>query len=147
MTDQIEAKAKDYIDKIDSLGGVISAIESGYVQGEIQKAAYKYEKEIENGSRIIVGMNKFKVEEKTTPTLLKINEKAQEEQIKFLNSVKEKRNDTAVAEKLTSLKNAAKGSYNLMPFIMGAVREYATIGEICDSLRDVFGEYKENVII
>jgi len=147
MTDQIEAKAKDYIDKIDSLGGVISAIESGYVQGEIQNAAYEYEKEIENGSRIIVGMNKFKVEEETTPSLLKINEKAQEEQIKFLNSVKVKRNNGSVAEKLTSLKNAAKGNDNLMPFIMGAVREYATIGEICDSLRDIFGEYKENVII
>ncbi len=147
MTDLIERKAKEYIEKIDSLGGMIPAIEAGYVQGEIQKAAYDYEKEIENGDRIIVGVNKFQSKEQSKPELLKINEKIQEEQIKFLKSVKEKRNNNIVDEKLVALKKAAQSDDNLIPFIIDAVRVYASVGEICDSLRDVFGEYKENVII
>jgi len=147
MTDQIERKAKEYIEKIDSLGGVIPAIESGYIQGEIQKAAYDYEKEIEDGSRIIIGVNKFTVDEDSKPELLKINEKIQEEQIKFLTSVKEKRENNVVVEKLSALKKAAQSDDNLIPFIVEAVKVYASIGEICDSLRDVFGEYKENIII
>lgn len=147
MTDLIERKAKEYIEKIDSLGGMIPAIEAGYVQGEIQKAAYDYEKEIENGNRIIVGVNKFQSKEQSKPELLKINEKIQEEQIKFLKSVKEKRNNNIVDEKLVALKKAAQSDANLIPFIIDAVRVYASVGEICDSLRDVFGEYKENVII
>jgi len=147
MTNQIENKAKKYIDKIDSLGGVISAIESGYIQGEIQKAAYEYEKEIESGEKIIVGVNKFTEAEKTKPELLKMNEKIQEEQINFLSSVKMKRNNDAVDISLKKLSDTAKGNDNLLPFIIDCVKEYATIGEICDSLREVFGEYKENVII
>ncbi len=147
MTDQIESKSKEYIDKIDSLGGMIHAIESGYVQSEIQKAAYDYEKEIENGSRVIVGVNNFTVDENSKPELLKINEKVQEEQIKFLASVKEKRDNKAVDESLTALKKAAQGDDNLIPLIIDAVKVYASIGEICDTLRDVFGEYKENIII
>ena len=147
MTDQIEKKAKGYIDKIDSIGGIISAIESGYVQGEIQKAAYDYEKEIENGSRIIVGMNEFKTKEDSKPELLKINEKIQEEQINFLSSIKEKRDANTVNEKLFAIKKAAQGDDNLIPYIIDAVKVYVSIGEICDSLRGVFGEYKENVII
>jgi len=126
---------------------MIPAIEAGYVQGEIQKAAYDYEKEIENGDRIIVGVNKFQSKEQSKPELLKINEKVQEEQIKFLKSVKEKRNNNIVDEKLVALKKAAHSDDNLIPFIIDAVRVYASVGEICDSLRDVFGEYKENVII
>ena len=147
LTDQIEQKAKGYINKIDSMGGMVSAIESGYVQTEIQKAAYEYEKEIENGEKIVVGVNKFEVEEKTKPELLKINEKIQDEQIKHLKSIKAKRNINDVKEKLSSLKKAAEGKENLMPYIIEAVKVYASIGEICDSLRGVFGEYQENVII
>ena len=147
MTDQIERKAKEYIEKIDSLGGVIPAIETGYIQGEIQQAAYDYEKEIEDGSRIIVGVNKFTVDEVAKPELLKINEKVQKDQIKFLTSIKEKRDNNAVDEKLSALKKAAQSDDNLMPFIIDSVKVYTSIGEICDSLRDVFGEYKENVII
>ncbi|MCH7827128.1 MAG: methylmalonyl-CoA mutase, partial [Bacteroidetes bacterium] len=147
MTDQIERKAKEYIEKIDSLGGVIPAIETGYIQGEIQKAAYDYEKEIEDGSRIIVGVNKFTVDEVAKPELLKINEKVQKDQIKFLTSIKEKRDNNAVDEKLSALKKAAQSDDNLMPFIIDSVKVYTSIGEICDTLRDVFGEYKENVII
>jgi len=147
LTNEIEKKAKEYIDKIDSLGGVINSIESGYIQSEIQKAAYEYEKEIETGERIIVGVNKYSEKENSKPELLKLNEKIQEEQIKFLSTVKKKRNKDAVDKSLKNLLTAAKGDDNLLPFIIECVKEYTTIGEICDSLREVFGEYKENVII
>ena len=147
LTNEIEKKAKEYIDKIDSLGGVINSIESGYIQSEIQKAAYEYEKEIETGERIIVGVNKYSEKENSKPELLKLNEKIQEEQIKFLSTVKKKRNKDAVDKSLKNLLTAAKWDDNLLPFIIECVKEYTTIGEICDSLREVFGEYKENVII
>ncbi|HEY6435992.1 MAG TPA: methylmalonyl-CoA mutase family protein, partial [Ignavibacteriaceae bacterium] len=147
MTDLIEKEAADYIDKIDSLGGMAEAIESGFVQTEIQKSAYKYEMEIEENERIIVGVNKYQVEETEHKDLLKIDIKVQEEQIKFLKKIRSQRNNAEVNKKLTALKNAAEGTENLMPFILDAVRAYASIGEICNSMRSVFGEYKENVVM
>lgn len=147
MTDQIEKEAIAYIEKIDAMGGVIPAIEAGYIQGEIQKAAYKYEMEVEAGERIVVGVNKFQMKEDSKKDLLKIDMKVQEEQIKFLNSVRAQRNNELVKEKLTYLKTAAEGDANLMPYILDAVRVYAGVGEICNTLRGVFGEYRENVFI
>ncbi len=147
MTDQIENEAMDYISKIDSLGGMINAIESGYVQKEIQDSAYKYEREIESGERIIVGVNKFKSEEDQKPELLKIDEKVQAEQIKFLKKVRAERDNKKVKETLNNLKSAAEGGENLMPFIIDAVKAYASVGEICNTMRDVFGEYHEHVIL
>ncbi|MFI5237537.1 MAG: methylmalonyl-CoA mutase family protein, partial [Ignavibacteriales bacterium] len=147
MTDLIEKEAADYIDKIDSLGGMAEAIESGFVQTEIQKSAYKYEMEIEENERIIVGVNKYQVEETEHKDLLKIDIKVQEEQIKFLKKIRSQRNNAEVNKKLSALKNAAEGTENLMPFILDAVRAYASIGEICNSMRSVFGEYKENVVM
>lgn len=147
MTDRIEREAVEYIGKIDSLGGMISAIEAGYVQGEIQNASYKFEKEIESGNRIIVGINKFKSNGDVPPELLRIDIKVQEEQIKFLNKVRGQRNNTEVDEKLNALKIAAAGEENLMPFILDAVKSYASVGEICNIMRSVFGEYKETVVI
>lgn len=144
LTDQIEKESEDYINKIESLGGVINAIEIGYIQSEIQNAAYQYEKEIESGERIIVGVNKFQVKENIPPEILKIDLKVQEEQIKFLNKVKNERDNFLVKNKLSELKNACKEDNNLMPFILDAVRAYATVGEICDVMREVFGEYKES---
>jgi methylmalonyl-CoA mutase N-terminal domain/subunit len=128
------------------MGGMIPAIESGYVQTEIQNAAYKHEKEVESGERIIVGVNKFKTEEEEYKNLLKIDLKVQEEQIKFLSKIKAERNSDAVKEKLSLFKNAAQGNENLMPYILDCVKAYASIGEICDTLRNVFGEYKERNI-
>ena len=147
MTDRIENEANDYIKKIDSLGGMITAIENGFVQGEIQKAAYKYEKEIESGERIIVGVNKFKINEEQKPELLKLDPKIQEEQIRFLNKIKNERNNVDIKDKLEKLENSAREDINLMPLILDAVKSYASVGEICNSLRKVFGEYKETIVI
>ncbi len=147
ITDQIEKEAEEYIAKIDSLGGMIEAIEIGYVQSQIQEAAYKFEKELEAEERIVVGVNKFKVEEDDFKDLLRINMKVQEEQVKFLNKVKAERNNELVEEKLSALKNAAQGNDNLMPYILDAVRVYASVGEICNTMRVIFGEYKEHVVI
>jgi methylmalonyl-CoA mutase, N-terminal domain len=147
MTDQIEKEAEEYINKIDSLGGMIAAIEAGYVQTEIQNASYKFEKEVESGDRIIVGRNKFQVKEDEQPELLRIDFKVQEEQIKFLYKVRSERNNPEVEQKLDELKAAAKGENNLMPYIIAAVRSYASVGEICNTLRAIYGEYKETVVI
>lgn len=147
LTDQIEKDAEDYINKIDAMGGVINAIESGYIQTEIQKSAYRYQQEVEKGERIIVGVNKFKVEEPEPKDLLKIDEKVQKDQIEFLNKVRAERNNEEVKQKLEALKSAAKTDVNLIPYIIDAVKVYASIGEICNVMRDVFGEYKEQVII
>jgi len=147
MTDLIEKEAKEYIDKIDALGGMAEAIETGFVQKEIQKSAYKYEMEIEEKERIIVGVNKYQVKEPEHKDLLKINMKVQEEQIKFLKKIRSKRNNDEVKKTLEALKKAAEGNDNLMPYILEAVKAYVSIGEICNTMRTVFGEYKEHVVI
>lgn len=147
LTDQIEKEAEEYINKIDAMGGVTNAIEAGYIQTEIQKSAYRYQQEVEKGERIIVGVNKFKIDEPEPTDLLKIDEKVQKDQIEFLNKIRFQRNKDEVKNKLAELKSAAQSDNNLMPFILEAVKVYASIGEICNTLRDVFGEYKEHVII
>jgi methylmalonyl-CoA mutase N-terminal domain/subunit len=147
MTDQIEKQAEDYINRIDSLGGMIAAIENGYVQLEIQKAAYNFEKEVESGKRIIVGLNKFQIEEDEEPELLKIDMKVQEEQIKFLKKVRKERDQHKVDKALNDLKKVADTDENLIPYIINAVKSYASVGEICNAMRTVFGEYKETVVI
>lgn len=147
MTDKIEKEAEDYIKKIDSMGGVIEAIEAGYIHSEIQNAAYKFEKKLEAGEIIVVGVNKFHVNEKNQTDLLKIDIKVQEEQIKFLNKIKSERNSSEVNNKLLKLKKASQDNSNLMPYILDAVKVYASVGEICNTMREVFGEYKEHVVI
>ena len=147
MTDQIENEAEEYLGKIDALGGMVRAIECGFVQKEIQDAAYKYEREIENGDRVIVGVNKFQVKEDQKPELLKIDERVQEEQIKFLQKIRTERDNKKVKQTLSALGNAAKGDENLIPFIVNAVKAYASVGEICNVLREVFGEYKETIVV
>ncbi|MBK9099408.1 MAG: methylmalonyl-CoA mutase family protein [bacterium] len=147
MTDLIEKEADEYIDKIDSMGGMTEAIDAGFVQNEIQKSAYKYEMEIEENERIIVGVNKYQIKEPEHKDLLKIDMKVQDEQIKFLKQIRSKRNNDEVRQKLEALRKAAEGKDNLMPFILDAVKVYASIGEICNTMRGVFGEYKEHVVI
>jgi len=147
LTDQIENEAQVYLSRIEAMGGVINAIESGFIQNEIQKSAYKYNQQVERGEKIIVGVNKFNSDEASPNNLLKINERVQQEQIASLNEIKTKRNNEEVKDKLRNLKEAAQTDINLMSFILEAVKVYASIGEICNTLRDVFGEYKENVVI
>ncbi len=141
LTDEIEAAAMMYIDKIDVMGGSVNAIENGYIQQEIANASYEYQKEVENGERIIVGVNKFTQKEEGMEDVFNIDESIRTIQIEKLIKLKAERNNEAVAKALLNLKNAAGGNENLMPFILLAVEEYATLGEIANCLREVFGEY------
>lgn len=147
LTDQIESEAEKYIIKIDNIGGMVAAIEAGYVQSEIQNAAFKFEKELEAGNKIVVGVNKFKTDEKPHENLLTIDLSVQKNQIKFLHEIKSQRSNSDVKNKLDSLKKAASGSDNLLPYILDAVKCYASIGEISNALRSIFGEYKEKVVL
>lgn len=143
LTDELEAEAADYIEKVEALGGVIPAIEQGWIQRQIEEAAYRFGQEVERGERIIVGVNKFTSEAETPIELLKIDENVEKDQLRKLKEVKESRDNALVKQHLKAIADAARGTDNLMPFILDAVRAYASIGEICDSLRSVFGEYKE----
>ncbi|SHF09300.1 methylmalonyl-CoA mutase [Thermoanaerobacter uzonensis DSM 18761] len=147
LTDEIEKRAFEYIKKIDELGGAARAIDLGYIQKEIQESAYRYQKEIESGERVIVGLNKFQIEEEPPKGLLKVNPAVEELQKQKIAKVKEMRNNTSVKKTLEALKKAAEGDDNLMPWILDAVREYATLGEITDVLRSIFGEYQQQIIL
>ncbi|MFA5515166.1 MAG: methylmalonyl-CoA mutase family protein [Desulfuromonadales bacterium] len=147
LTDQIEAKAWEYIDKIDELGGAAEAISRGFQQKEIQDSAYAYQKSIESKDLIIVGVNQFTVKEAPPKDLLRIKPEVEIAQKQGLAAVKAGRDQTAVQAKLAALKQAAQGSDNLMPCILDAVKAYASLGEICNTLRDVFGEHQETVVL
>ncbi|MGI6144247.1 MAG: methylmalonyl-CoA mutase family protein [Clostridia bacterium] len=143
LTLEIEERVNAYIKKIDAMGGAVRAIENGYIQKEIADSAYTYQKEIEAGKRIVVGVNKFQEEEETTMEgLLRVDPAVGEEQVKRLLKLKESRDNVAVQNKLADLRKAAQGEENLMPYILEAVRLYATEGEICNVLREVFGKYR-----
>lgn len=146
-TKEIEDKAMEYINKIDEIGGAPRAIDLGYIQKEIGDSAYKYQMEIESLDRIVVGVNKYQVEEEAPKGLLKVDPIVGEMQKKKIEDVKAVRNNEAVKEKLESLRKACEGTENVMPFILAAVREYATLGEICGVMREVFGEYEQAVLL
>ena len=146
-TKEIEEKAMEYITKIDQLGGAARAIDLGYIQKEISDSAYQYQMEIESLDRIVVGVNKYQVEEEAPKGLLRVDPLVAQMQKKKINEVKECRNNEAVAEKLQLLKKACQGTENVMPFILDAVKEYATLGEICGVMREVFGEYEQAVLL
>lgn len=141
LTDEIEAAAQAYIDKIDAMGGSVNAIENGYMQQEIANASYQYQKEIEAAERIIVGVNKFTQETEGITDVLNIDETIRVVQTEKLAKLKAERNTEAVDLALKNLSAATKSGENLMPFILTAVEEYATLGEIADCLRNEFGEY------
>lgn len=147
LTKSIEDAALEYIEKIDELGGAPEAIEQGYIQKEIMDSSYNYQKELEKEERIVVGMNKFQVEEKPVEGLLKVDPRVEQLQRDKISTTKDSRDENAVQEKLQALKKAAEGEDNTMPFILDAVKAYATLGEICDVLREVFGEYQQSVVI
>ncbi|MCI5836286.1 MAG: methylmalonyl-CoA mutase family protein [Veillonellaceae bacterium] len=148
MTDAIEKEAEDYIRKIDEMGGAVVAIEKGYIQKEIQESAYRWQMEVESGDRIIVGVNKFQVEEKPVEGLLKVDASVGELQAKKLAKVKADRDNEAVQKALEALRAGAQDEeVNLMPLILDAVRTYASLGEICNVLRDVFGEYQAHATV
>jgi methylmalonyl-CoA mutase, N-terminal domain len=141
LTRDICEKAEDYIRKIDEMGGSPEAIEKGYIQKEIQDSAFKYQREIEEKDRIVVGLNRFQVEEEKVTGLLKVNPAVRVTQIENLKKLKSERDGSNVEKLLAALKKGAQGDDNLMPLILESVKAYATLGEICDVLKEVFGEY------
>ncbi len=141
MTKEIEERAQTYIDEIDEMGGAVAAVEQGYIQKEIQESAYAYQKAVEEGRQIVVGLNKFQDEEVPPRNLLRVDLGVMESQVAKLKQLKTGRDNIAVDSAIGKLKKCAQGSDNLMPPIMEAVKNYATLGEICDTLREVFGEY------
>ncbi|WP_048058229.1 acyl-CoA mutase large subunit family protein [Pyrococcus yayanosii] len=147
LTDHIYEEALKYIEKIEKMGGMMRAIERGYVQKEIADAAYKYQKEIEEGKRIIVGVNKFVTDEPIEVEILKVDPSIREKQIERLKKLRSERDNKKVEEALDKLRNAAeKEDENLMPYIIEAHRHLATLGEVTDVLREVWGEYKAPLI-
>ncbi len=147
LTNSIEDGALEYINKIDTLGGSAEAIEKGYIQKEIMDSSYEYQKQVENGERIVVGMNKFQVKEEAPKGLLRVDPSVGELQKKKLDQLRGERDNALTQEKLDALREAAQGDANLMPYILEAVKAYGTLGEICGVLREVFGEYQQSVIL
>ena len=151
LTNEIETGAAAYIEKIDSMGGLfggmLRAIESGFIQGEIQKAAYDFQRAVESKEQIIIGVNDFIAEEERAIPTLRIEPEIERSQVARLNALRAKRDNTKTQSALTELSRRASTTENLLPAILTAVESYATVGEISDSLRRVFGEYQESVII
>lgn len=145
LTDKIEKEAYDYIDKIDRMGGAVAAIEQGYMQQEMAAHAYEYQHEVELGKRTVIGVNKFNDSKKLAEQdVLTADLSVGERQIARLEKMKAARDNEAVKEALEKLREAAKGTENLMPYLIDAVKTYATLGEICGVLREEFGEYKQS---
>lgn len=146
LTSQIEEEAVRYIEKIDNLGGATAAIEKGYMQREIVESAYRYQKEVENKEGIVVGVNEFTTEEEEPITILRVDPSIEKHQVKKLNRIKRKRDSRDVERALNQLLDAAEHNENLLPHILTATKKHATIGEICEVLKSIYGEYKAPAI-
>jgi len=147
LTKAIEERAQAYLDQIDAMGGAVRAIELGFPQREIQQSAYQYQQEIEARSRIVVGMNAYMLENEPVPPLLRIDPDLERQQVARVQALRAQRNNAQVKAVLQRLEYAASGSENLMPLLIGAVECYATLGEIADTLRAVFGEHQEQIVL
>ena len=147
LTDRMEAEAEAYFKKIDGMGGVIAAIERGFFQKEIADSAYRYQSELESKRRIMIGVNDFTVDDEEALEILRINRGHEEGQVTRLRDVRARRDNALVSRSLSDLKKAARGTDNLMPYILDAVRAYATEGEIMNNLIEVFGIYTEQAVI
>jgi len=147
LTNQIENKAMAYINEIDKMGGALKAIEKGYIQKEIATSAYNHQRAVDSGEQVIVGVNKFTVEEEHLPETLEIGIEVEQKQIERLRGLRQERDDQKVSEVLDRVRNVASNDENIMPVLIEAVKAYATVGEISDALRDVFGEYREPSIL
>lgn len=144
LTDEIEGGARAYLEKIAAMGGTLAAIESGFIQGEIQDAAYRYQQEIERGHRIVVGVNRFRVEGETAPPTFRLDPSLERQQVDRLRDLRASRDAALLETRLRALEAAARSSDNLMPHILGCAEASGTVGEISDRLRAVFGEYRES---
>jgi len=144
LTEKMEQGARDYFRKIDAMGGMAAAIEKGFPQREIQDSAYQYQKAVERGDQVIVGVNKYAMtDEPAEVPILVIDESVRNHQVERLEQTRTRRDSGAVANTLAKLKSAAQRHENTMPATIEAVRAYATLGEICSALRDVYGVYEE----
>jgi len=141
LTNELEIAAQHYIDKIDAMGGSVKAIEQDYIQQEIAASAYQYQNEIENGERILVGVNKFAEPEAPLQNVFRVDDSIRKKQTEKIAAIKSSRDNDAVKQCLAQLRANALEKQNLMPFILDSVEKYATLGEIADTLRSVFGEY------
>jgi methylmalonyl-CoA mutase N-terminal domain/subunit len=147
LTDEIESRAMEYISRIDALGGVLRGIESGYVQGEIQKAAYEYQRSIERGEQIVVGVNQYVAEKETPIPTMRIEPELERAQIERVRALRARRDSASAGAAVAEVERRARCGENLMPAIVSAVETLATVGEISDALRRVFGEYTESVVL
>ena len=145
LTDEIEERAGELIAKVDEMGGAARAVDLGFVQDEIMEAAYTHQKLVESKERIVVGMNEYIVEEPPPSGLLKVDPLVGEQQTERLAQLKAQRDDERVQASLKAVRAACEGDDNVMPHIIEAVRAYATLGEICGVMREVFGEYQQNI--
>ena len=143
LTDRIEREVFELIEKIDQAGGMIAAVESGLIQRQIEEAAFEYQQQVDTGERVIVGVNRFQEQETVLPPVFKVNKAVEGSQVRKLAEIRAKRDNQKVRKTLALLEEVSRGKDNVMPFILEAVREYASLGEICDVLRGVFGVYDE----
>jgi methylmalonyl-CoA mutase N-terminal domain/subunit len=147
LTDEIEAGAMGYIAKIDAIGGMLRAIETGYVQQEIQKSAYEYQQAVERGEQVVVGVNRFQAEEERPIPTLRMDPELERAQVGRLQALRARRDGAKARAAIEEIERRARGGENLMPAILTAVESFATVGEISDALRRAFGEYQESVVI
>jgi methylmalonyl-CoA mutase N-terminal domain/subunit len=147
LTNEIEGGARDYVSKIDAMGGMLRAVETGYIQQEIQKSAYEYQQAVDSGEQVIVGVNRFQAEEEKTIPTLRIDPEIERTQVARLQALRARRDTAKANAALAEIERRAHTTENLMPAILAAVESYATVGEISDALRRAFGEYQESVVI
>jgi len=147
LTNEIEAGVQDYISKIDAMGGMLRAVETGYVQREIQKSAYEYQRAIDSGEQVVVGVNRFQAEEERPIPTMRIDPEIERSQVTRLNNLRARRDAAKAQGALAEVERRARGTENLMPAILLGVESYATVGEISDALRRAFGEYRESIVI
>jgi len=147
LTNEVEGRAANYLQTIEAMGGMLKAIEKGYVQREIQESAYRYQRAIENNDAVVVGVNRFQVEEETPVATLRIDPAREQEQIDRVRAIRQTRNARRALAALNKLEEAARTTENLVPRMLDCVEAYATIGEISYRLRKVWGEYKETSVV
>jgi methylmalonyl-CoA mutase, N-terminal domain len=147
LTNEIEGRASEYLRRIDAMGGMLRAVEQGYVQAEIQKAAYDYQMTIERGEQTVVGMNQFQSEKEAPIPLLRIDPEIERAQVERLRALRARRDAAKTTAALAEVERRARGAENLMPAVLAAIEAWATVGEIADALRRVFGEYEESVVV
>jgi methylmalonyl-CoA mutase N-terminal domain/subunit len=147
MTTNLEQEARSYLDRIDALGGMLRAIEQGWVQREIQSAAYDYQRAVDSGEATVVGVNRFAREEEPPIPIQRIDEELERRQIERVRALRARRDKEPWQSAINQVKDHAQGGQNLMPAILDAIESYATVGEIAAALREVFGEYQESVVI